>query len=284
MNLISAAKRNLPGNADINIMIFTGLGGGTGSGTFLDVCYIVYQALADMGLYEQANVYGFFFLPDVNIDKVNVDALRTHIRLNGFAAMKELDHCMNFEKNGDEWNQQYNGFSVKTSVPPVKLAHLVTATFADGSTRIDGYDYSMQTIADYVMGVLANGNIPEDFNLKSHIVRVKDMIRFAEKKNGECCDYCVVGASKYYIPYKKINTYLVSKMLESLKDADKMLIGNNDFLWIGALPSPSSATILVYRINGVVSLSECKDYSACYEEYRKNMDKDCRIYRNLNIV
>ena len=235
-NLIAAAKRDLPGNADINIMIFTGLGGGTGSGTFLDVCYIVYQALADMNLYGQSQVCGFFFMPDVNLDKVDMDIVRTYIQVNGFAAMKELDYCMNFEKNGDEWNQQYNGFSVKTSVPPVKLAHLVTATSADGSTRTGGYDYSMHAITDYVMEFLAkphvpqpdaNGKIPEVFNLKSHIANIKNMIRVAAKKNGGCYDYCVVGASNYYVPYKEINTYLASKIFESLKGTDEIKPSEN---------------------------------------------------------
>ena len=235
-NLVSTARKNLPGGADINILIFTGLGGGTGSGTFLDVCYIVNEALTQMNLYGQAQICGFFFMPDVNLDKVDTDIVRTYIQVNGFAAMKELDYCMNFEKNGDEWNQQYNGFTVKTSEPPVKLAHLVTATAADGSTRTNGYDYAMHATTDYVMEFLvkpfvpqpnANGKTPEVFTLKSHIANIKNMVHVASKRNGGCYNYCVVGASNYYVPYKEINTYLVSKIFESLRGIDTVKPSEN---------------------------------------------------------
>ena len=235
-NLLTAAIKDLPGGAYINIFIFTGLGGGTGSGTFLDVCYIVNKALTDMKLYGRAQICGFFFMPDVNLDKVVDKDIRNYIQVNGFAAMKELDYCMNFEKNGDEWNQQYNGFSVKTSEPPVKLAHLVTATAADGSTRTNGYDYAMHAITDYVMEFLAkpyvpqpdaNGKTPEVFTLKSHIGNIGAAVSYAEKRNGGCYNYCVVGASNYYVPYKEINTYLVSKIFEVLRGIDTVKPSEN---------------------------------------------------------
>ncbi|MEI3103041.1 MAG: tubulin-like doman-containing protein [Oscillospiraceae bacterium] len=50
---------------NLDVYIFAGLSGGTGSGCFLDTCYIVQKALEDMGMAQFANVMGFFFLPDV---------------------------------------------------------------------------------------------------------------------------------------------------------------------------------------------------------------------------
>ena len=65
-SLILDAKRGLPVGVDINVHIFSGLCGGTGSGIFLDVCYLVQKAL---GYYRDnhAAVFGYFFLPDVNL-------------------------------------------------------------------------------------------------------------------------------------------------------------------------------------------------------------------------
>ena len=228
-NLIAEARRNLSEKSDINIFIFTGLVGGTGSGTFLDVCYIVNQALTEMNLYRQAQICGFFFMPDVNLERVYDGFFRDYLKANGYAAMKELDYCMNFEKNGDEWNQQYNGFTVKTSDPPVELAYLVTAMSADGEMRIKGYEYAMHTVADYIIKFLVSPYIPQtdeyrpipySFTLKSHIASIKSMMYFTEQKYSGCGNYCVLGASNYCVPYKEINTYLVSKIFEMVKGID----------------------------------------------------------------
>ena len=200
-NLIAEARRNLSEKSDINIFIFTGLVGGTGSGTFLDVCYIVNQALTEMNLYRQAQICGFFFMPDVNLERVYDGFFRDYLKANGYAAMKELDYCMNFEKNGDEWNQQYNGFTVKTSDPPVEVAYLVTAMSADGEMRIKGYEYAMHTVADYIIKFLVSPYIPQTDECG-------------------CGNYFVLGASNYCVPYKEINTYLVSKIFEMVKGID----------------------------------------------------------------
>ena len=57
---------------DLDVYIFAGISGGTGSGCFLDTCYIVQKALEDMGRAQSANVMGFFFLPDVITSKPQV--------------------------------------------------------------------------------------------------------------------------------------------------------------------------------------------------------------------
>lgn len=60
--LVNEAKRGLI-NPNVYVNIFTGLCGMTGSGSFLDVCYLVQKALE----YDDYMTYGYFFLPDVNL-------------------------------------------------------------------------------------------------------------------------------------------------------------------------------------------------------------------------
>ena len=98
---ITNACKGLVGN-DINIHIITGMSGGTGADTFLDVCYLVQHVLDDMGIGGKAFTYGYFFLPDVN---VAAGVTNDYIPINGFASMKELDYAMNFANNGGEWDQ-----------------------------------------------------------------------------------------------------------------------------------------------------------------------------------
>ena len=83
--LVSSAKTGLI-LPKVYVHIFSGMGGGTGAGTFLDVCYLVREALR----LEGANAYicGYFFLPDVNLAK-NLDReTAAYVQVNGYAYMQ----------------------------------------------------------------------------------------------------------------------------------------------------------------------------------------------------
>lgn len=223
-NIITEALKDLADNPSINIHIFTGMSGGTGAGTFLDVCYILQHVLKTLGKEGAANVCGYFFLPDVNLaKKSDVD----YVPINGFAAMKELDYTMNYHCNGGQWDQQYDGFRVTTSNPPVKLAHLISATNSKGQIRSNGYDYAMHVVVDYVLEYIIKPYIPsvtsetvpeEPLTIKSHIANVETHIGMVNKKHGASYHYCVLGAANAYLPYKDITTYLAAKIFESFRD------------------------------------------------------------------
>lgn len=231
--MIKEAITDLP-KPELNIHIFTGLGGGTGAGTFLDVCYMVQYALSTMGLGSIAQTCGFFFLPDVNIDNVPNEHIGEYVKVNGFAKMKELDYCMNLETNGGEWNQQYDGFSYKTQKPPVKLAHLITATAEDGAIVTNAYNYAMKVVVEYVMDFMSKPvytpveGEESPFTLKSHISNITGIIGKVNKDYGACYNYCVLGASNAYLPYKDITTYLASKIFDGFGNLDKQLPSEAD--------------------------------------------------------
>ncbi len=225
--VVSAIRRKIAnalaglGDNSVNIHIFTGLGGGTGSGIFLDVCYILQKILDDLGILGSANTCGYFFLPDVNLEKVETDCVKEYIEINGFAAMKELDYCMNFENNGGSWDQNYKTFEVHTNLPPVKLAHLITAKDEKGSVIPDGYNYTMNVVVDYVMGFMTKqsvnvwNRVAGNFVLKSHIATFNRNVVMLNKERGACYRYIVLGASTAYIPYKDINSYLTARIYEA---------------------------------------------------------------------
>lgn len=228
---ITQAMTELSATDPINIHIFTGMGGGTGSGTFLDICYILQYVLDKNSILGRAQTCGYFFLPDVNKAKVNNAAVNDYIEINGFAAMKELDYCMNFCNNGGEWNQSYDSFEVNTNAQPVKLAHLITAKDEGGAIKKNGYDYAMNVVTDYVLEFMTKQNVGEqeradgNFGLASHIGNFDRIVEMLRKKRGARYYYCVLGASNAYIPYKDINTYLAAKIF---KEYDLLPKANHD--------------------------------------------------------
>ena len=214
--LITEAKEGLPGDSDVNIHIFTGMGGATGSGTFLDVCYLVQQALKNIGEWGHALTLGYFFLPDVNLSKPVISAnpaISEYIKANGFAAMKELDYCMNFENNGGSWDQQYRGFRIQNVIePPVKVCHLISAETAYGSTIENGYDYAMNVVSDFIMQSVIKNRI----SLRRCAVIVMQAMSQIDKKHGANYTYGLLGSSNAVVPMREITTYLSSKLFEEM--------------------------------------------------------------------
>ena len=222
--LISDAKKGLT-NPKVYIHIFSGLGGGTGAGTFLDVCYLVQKALSSEG--ANAFVCGYFFLPDVNLSNNPNAQTKKNIKINGYASLQELDYCMNFKTNGDKWSQRYKGVGlVETQKSPVNICHLVSGRTAKGDIIPNAYEYAMNVVTDYFMDFLVKTT--EDFTLKSHIANYEAVKQQVNKDSGAQYEYCVLGASNAALPYKEVLTYLSSYLFGYMAKMNKNTAGNSD--------------------------------------------------------
>lgn len=213
--LIKTAKSGL-GNPNVNIHIFAGLSGGTGSGTFLDACYMVKEAAALNG---GATVFGYFFLPDVNLGKIAMEnrLVREYIPCNGYAAMQELDYCMRIGENGGAFIQNYKGGrQIKWEEPPVTMCHLICGTDTNNNEIPNAYNYAMNVTSEYVMDFLTQPKDPNNFDLDSHLANFKAQVAAGEQncRMGVNLNYCILGASCASVPMREINTYLASRIFD----------------------------------------------------------------------
>lgn len=228
--LITDATRGIPGKAELIIHIFTGVGGGTGSGTFLDVCYLVQEALDRLALKGKALTCGYFFLPDVNLSNTSIEEgspVSRYIKANGFAAMKELDYCMNFQNNHGCWDQEYKGFHIgPIQDTPVKVCHLISAHDVKGTTLRNGFAYAMNVVSDFVMQFLVKPEVSQDgktqaLTMTSHIANYFKSMAVVNKTAGANYQYCLLGASNAIVPMKEIATYLASKLFEEMSKVSR---------------------------------------------------------------
>jgi len=86
---LSVADRHTKLGLRVNrprVYVIAGLGGGTGSGMFLDIAYAARNQLRRLG-YERPEVVGVFFLPTADAQQAKTMALG-----NAFAALRELHH------------------------------------------------------------------------------------------------------------------------------------------------------------------------------------------------
>ncbi len=226
-DMIITSVTGLPGGFELNVYITTGIGGGTGSGCFIDVCYIMQQALADLGYLGSANVVGFVFLPDVNLSNPNFPKGgpgEILLKKNGYATLKELDYVMNIPGNGDAFKQEYSEkFAIQSEMPPVKVCYLLSDTDIEGTIIQDGYNYVMNVVADYVLNFvveIGRGDKSGEgryYGLSYFLCNTYHDISYIERKYGANYGYHLPGTSRAAIPYKKIGNYLAIKVFESIK-------------------------------------------------------------------
>lgn len=86
----------LEGGPIIDIHIVASLAGGTGSGMFMDTAMLVRELLDTGGAMENAQINGYFVLPDIFIDTYGEDKM-PRVLPNACGALKELDFFMEFK-------------------------------------------------------------------------------------------------------------------------------------------------------------------------------------------
>ena len=195
---------------EVYFHIISGMGGGTGAGTFIDLCYLLKNE------FSAATIIGYFFLPEVNEDVVATDNTKKYIRQNGFAAMQDLDYVMHLDNNRGTFSQMYNGSStpVKWVGAPVEMCHIISNEGHVGlGYAAEKFNYAMNVVAEYVMDFLVNSS-NQEHTLKSEInnkdARVKQENQ--KRRSGYYCDYSSMGSSSAVVPYREINTYVISNL------------------------------------------------------------------------
>lgn len=109
----------------VRIFLMAGLGGGTGSGTFLDMAYIVRQLAEELEPKAPVEVYGCLFFPEMNAI-VHPCHTAEYMKVNAYAALQELDSCMNLKEEGARFTQRYSEeLLVDSGWPPFEQVYLL---------------------------------------------------------------------------------------------------------------------------------------------------------------
>lgn len=262
---VNKAKKDLS-SPTVNVHIFAGLSGGTGSGCFLDVCYMVRQLANSVG---GITIFGYFFLPDVNLACIpqSKARIREYVPKNGYAAMQELDYCMQLQFNGGGFVQRYQGGKpVEWKEPPVDMCHLICATNSQGDTISNAYEYAMNVTTEYLMDFLTHSGKKHD--LEEQLSNFQAMVSAADEKKtlGSNLAYCVIGASCASIPLREINTYLASELFEKFS-----CIGVN---------TPNKTDVEALAISSLArdaqSINEI--YNSIFRELREGFDDSYSAY------
>ena len=259
----------------VNIHIFSGLSGGTGSGCFLDVCYMVRHVASRI---MRANVFGYFFLPEVNLSLIpsNNPRYEEALRRNGYAAMQELDYCMQFPENGGAFTQKYqDGVEICWDRPPVDICFLISATDSSVAPRHETYVKAMDVTAQYIIDNIATGAMVTYTGVNRYLRFRQEEIPISANVR-----YCTLGASCANIPFREINTYLASELFEKFSGIEKNVPDKEDIkkLAFAALARDAQGVVDIYRsLYQDICDGYDDHYSAyiddCYQLYQPNRCK-----------
>lgn len=197
----------------LKIFITTGIGGGTGSGTFLDVAYILREIAKTKT--PNVQVHGYIFTPDLNKGNGGDD---TSLYRNGFAALKELDYWMSASEHQQRFIQRYSSSFVVNSVDkPFDFCHIVTAQ--DAEHCLVTYTEAMNAVGSNLFSYIVSEQVSADGNtaLKEMYDNIAGHVVIANKPYPANYNYLSVGSDRLEIPYTEITTLIAARVFEKLE-------------------------------------------------------------------
>jgi len=228
------------------IVIVTGICGGTGSGLFLDIPQIVrhlMQSEAQLhGLKYQ--ITGYIVMPDITIANVNGDASqKTIFQQNGFAALKELDFWMRADIHQTPYSMEYSGSGVISwNMRPFNSCVLISGINVRGTVYTDGYTVMQKTIAENLLHYLANESLETkaDGTIEYTYISYEDnlgrMVTALNKRLPLFYGYRAIGAYTKHIPKKKVLYHEGTRLFETFippRDSQGRLVPNAALLQDG---------------------------------------------------
>jgi len=218
---INRLTANRKANDLLYVFVTTGCAGGTGSGIFIDVPYIIKKIAGQKG-FDTENI-GMIFMPDVTLSDTTIDgSAAINIKVNGFAALKELDYLMNIERNGESFDQTFGELDIKTNEPPYDLCHLVSAKDESGKLTPNAKDYCMNVAAETIINFIASEDVTngQSYTISSYLSNIENnraaFIMTHQQKQPVNYIYNTVGASGAVLPVDYLLNYLTCKMFAEL--------------------------------------------------------------------
>lgn len=199
----------------VEIVVVTGIGGGTGSGIFLDICQIL-RAAAKSATVIPAKLTGYIVMPDVSLANVSAaSGMEAPIKHNAYATLKEIDFWMRVRQHEVPYSMQYGiNTVIAWDKPPVDYCILMSSSNVEGLPYKDGYMAVRNTIAENLMHYLAKEDgIGEQYSYRQY---EDNLAAIDIQKNYPLYyGYRAIGAFTKRIPKKSILYYEGSLLLKT---------------------------------------------------------------------
>lgn len=207
-------------NTRIKVHIFTGIGGGTGSGMFVDISYLI------RSLRPNCEIQGFVFMPDVSCMKPGLhDVHRRNIKRNAWAALREIEQLMTMESYEEEkFEQTYPKelAQICTSSPVFDFCILV-GSMQNGRRAVCSEKEILERTAEYLLLELHQKE-PGGFDFESH----KSNLCVQSGTDYYFTRYVAVDAAAKYLPVDFYYSWWLNDVLQLICDGLKAPFSEKD--------------------------------------------------------
>ena len=217
-------------NQRLQVFILAGISGGTGSGTFIDIPYIVREIINRQGK-SNYDIMGFLFTPDVNLSRVDDLNIQRYIKRNGFAALQELEYLMDMHSHMfDPFRQRYSeSFEVISTERPYDTCLFVSASGKDGFILKDPaeqYKFSLSIAAEGICNFISSSDSQGDFSIDSFRVNLGQALAGIVPRYPQLNVYSSVGASAAILPKSEVLEYLAGKVFMGMDKLNDIVPSN----------------------------------------------------------
>lgn len=137
---------------DIYFYIITSIGGGTGTGVFMDTAAIIRSVQKELSLNQTWHIYGVFVLPTL-LTKAEPSGGIEKLNANSYAAIKELMHFLDGKPFMARYGQSGER-AVHIDGETVETTLFNVAFLLDGETQEGFYLKGRMEIANFISGML----------------------------------------------------------------------------------------------------------------------------------
>lgn len=227
-NLLATPAGGIMGT--LEIVLTTGISGGTGAGTFMDMAYLVRHVMRTAFPTVNYNFMAYIMMPPVNVDKIpNITpGKQDMLESTGFAALKELDFWMNYDTHHYHYVQRYSpNIEIEWDSKPFDNAVLMGNATAQGDIIVNAYENCMDVLSESVVNFFAHesGDAGGQISLRSHLSNIQMQQPYLLKEFPANYTYMTVGAAVSNSQQEEMVTYeskLVFDRIGDLQKTDKV--------------------------------------------------------------
>lgn len=274
VSYINPMIANCPPNTDMEVIIVAGISGGTGSGTIVDISYMIHDIFSRDIITTNYKLNAYLYTPDVQTQDAGIrtkSAVVNNLKRNGYAALKEIDYFMNLRASGDFYRLDYDGGNTTSRENIYSDCTLITGFSYSGG--ILGTDAVVESVAESIRDLLSNVSIQQQgsnsiqlneafLSNKTAMVSgamnagLADPSQYPKAANYR---YKVIGHADVNIPKVELMTYCANLLLRKMKDEyDKFAAVSDDEI-LDALRSGSLDSVDSFY-KDVCSFAKMKKY------------------------
>lgn len=210
------------------VMIVSGIAGGTGSGTVIDISYLIRHFINQMqgSIGNRTKYGGFILLPPTGNSTNHVDIEKGN--QNGYAALKEIDQFMTLAERGEVYSHRYANQVVKSGSNIFDACYLMDGVRNGVALGRDARKYVVNVLSECMLDMATSqpvdskdDNAPQtvDSFMNDASPYAGSMLRSkseSEAPRDANYKYCALGHCEAEIPIALMKAYVAEKVYKRM--------------------------------------------------------------------